>query len=128
VDGSKRQDLPGGGYAYCGPTSMVMGLYYLHANGFTQPAPGPFVGQDDSVPVNLERIIAGLCRTSSSRGTFENGLQHGIANYLSACGISPSRYAKQRLQHGLRRRQEVPTLEAEVLGVNRTSRGRAEGS
>jgi hypothetical protein len=34
------QDMPGDGYAYCGPTSMVMGLYYLYANGFTQLAPG----------------------------------------------------------------------------------------
>jgi hypothetical protein len=33
------QDVPGDGYAYCGPTSMVMGLYYLYANGFTQLAP-----------------------------------------------------------------------------------------
>jgi autotransporter-associated beta strand protein len=87
------QDMPGDGYAYCGPTSMVMGLYYLYANGFTQLAPGPFVDQDDSATVNLERIIAGLCRTSSSGGTFENGLQHGIANYLSACGLSPSQYS-----------------------------------
>jgi hypothetical protein len=61
------QDMPGDGYAYCGPTSMVMGLYYLYANGFTQLAPGPFVDQDNSATVNLERIIAGLCRTS--RGT-----------------------------------------------------------
>jgi hypothetical protein len=58
------QDLPGDAYAYCGPTSMVIGLYYLYARGFTQLAPGPFVSQDDSATVNLERIIAGLCRTS----------------------------------------------------------------
>ncbi len=87
------QDVPGDGYAYCGPTSMVMGLYYLYANGFTQLAPGPFVNQDDSATVNLERIIAGLCRTSISGGTSANGLQHGIAHYLSACGISLSQYA-----------------------------------
>jgi hypothetical protein len=87
------QDIPGDGEAYCGPTSMVMGLYYLYANGFTQLAPGPFLSQDDSATVNLERIIAGLCRTSSSGGTFENGLQHGIAHYLSASGISPSQYS-----------------------------------
>jgi hypothetical protein len=50
------------------------------------------VNQDDSATVNLERIIAGLCRTSISGGTSANGLQHGIAHYLSACGISPSQY------------------------------------
>jgi len=65
------QDLPGDGYAYCGPTSMVMGLYYLYANGFTQLAPGPFVNQNDSATISLERIIAGVCRTSLSGGTFE---------------------------------------------------------
>jgi hypothetical protein len=70
------QDMPGDGYSYCGPTSMVMGPYYLYANGFTQLAPGPFVDQDDSATVNLERIIAGLCRTS--RGT-ANGLSGPVS-------------------------------------------------
>jgi hypothetical protein len=87
------QYMPGDGEAYCGPTSMVMGLYYLYANGFTQLAPGPFVSQDDPQTVNLERIIAGLCHTSILGGTFVDGLQHGVAHYLSACGISPSQYA-----------------------------------
>jgi hypothetical protein len=65
------QDLPGDGYAYCGPTSMVMGPYYLYANGFTQLAPGPFVNQNDSATISLERIIPGVCRTSLSGGPFE---------------------------------------------------------
>jgi len=87
------QYMPGDGEAYCGPTSMVMGLYYLYANGFTQLAPGPFVSQDDPQTVNLERIIAGLCHTSILGGTLVDGLQHGVAHYLSARGISPSQYA-----------------------------------
>ena len=86
------QYIPGDGEAYCGPTSMVMGLYYLYANGFTQLAPGPFVSQTDPTTVNLELVVAGLCRTSTLGGTFTKGLKNGIANYLSARGISQYTY------------------------------------
>src|SRR5262245_37969950 len=89
--GAWGQYLPGDGEAYCGPTSLVMALYWLYANGFTQLAPGPFVDQDDQDTLNLELVIAGLMDTSSEAGTY-NTLEAGIVTYLSACGIAPSQY------------------------------------
>ncbi|KRP97062.1 hypothetical protein AOQ73_21715 [Bradyrhizobium pachyrhizi] len=86
------QSLPGDGEAYCGPTSMVMGLYWLSANGFTQVAPVVYNGEDDPVAINLERVVAGLMRTSSESGSFVDGMTSGMADYLSACGIGPDLY------------------------------------
>ncbi|MEZ0101078.1 hypothetical protein ABIF25_004660 [Bradyrhizobium elkanii] len=86
------QSLPGDGEAYCGPTSMVMGLYWLSANGFTQVAPAVYNGEDDPVAINLERVVAGLVRTSSESGSFVDGMTSGMADYLSACGIGPDLY------------------------------------
>ena len=90
--GGWGQLVPGDGAAYCGPTSVVMALYWLAANGFTQLAPPQFVDQDDEATVNLELIIAGLMDTSSEAGT--NGtLEAGVVAYLSACGIAPAQYS-----------------------------------
>jgi autotransporter-associated beta strand protein len=79
------QNLPGDGEAYCGPTSIVMGLYWLSANGFTQVAPSVYNGQDDPAAVNLELVVAGLVGTSSETGT---GGMDGVTTYLAACGIT----------------------------------------
>ena len=65
--GAWGQYMPGDGDTYCAPPSLVMGPYWLYANGFTQVAPGPFVDQDDQDTISLERIIAGLLNTSSKR-------------------------------------------------------------
>jgi hypothetical protein len=89
--GAWGQYMPGDGETYCAPTSLVMGLYWLYANGFTQVAPGPFVDQDDQDTISLERIIAGLLNTSSEQGTL-SGAQPGMQTYFSACGIAPSQY------------------------------------
>ena len=88
------QNMPGDGEAYCAPTSIVMQLYYLAANGFIQLAPAEYDGQTDpdSVAANLERIIAGLCNTTVTEGT-TNGLVAWVEAYLSACGISPDQYS-----------------------------------
>ena len=89
--GGWGQLVPGDGTAYCGPTSLVMALYWLGANGFTQLAPAQFGDQDDQATINLELLIAGLMDTSSEAGT--NGtLAAGIVTYLSACGIAPAQY------------------------------------
>ena len=88
--GAWGENVPGDGEAYCGPTSIVMGLYYLYANGFTQLAPGEFASQDDSSTVNLELIIAGLTNTSVGGGI---GSLAGVGDYFSACGISPDQYS-----------------------------------
>lgn len=92
--GAWGQNLPGYGEAYCSPTAMVMGLYYLCSNGFSQLAPGPYDGQTSptSPANNLERVIAGLARTSTDQGTSTDGMQAGIATYLSACGVAPDQY------------------------------------
>jgi hypothetical protein len=87
--GAWGQNLPGDGESYCGPTSIVMGLYWLAANGFTQLAPTTYNGQEDPLATNLELVIAGLLGTSSEAGT--SGMD-GIATYLSACGIAPAQY------------------------------------
>jgi hypothetical protein len=67
--GAWGQNLPGYGEAYCSPTAMVMGLYYLCSNGFSQLGPGPYDGQTSptSPANNLERVIAGLARTSTDQ-------------------------------------------------------------
>ena len=84
------QNIPGDGEQYCSPTSMVMGLYWLSANGFTQLAPATYEGPDDPAATNLERVIAGLAETSSVGGTTGTGMAKGMADYLSACGITPT--------------------------------------
>jgi autotransporter-associated beta strand protein len=89
--GAYGQNIPGDGEAYCGPTSMVMGLYWLRANGFTQVVPAAYDGQEDPVATNLERVIAGLAQTSSVSGT-GGDLTDGVSSYLSACGIAPDQY------------------------------------
>jgi hypothetical protein len=84
------QNIPGDGEAYCGPTSLLMGLYWLSANGFTQLAPATYNGQEDPSATNLERVIAGLVGTSTIGGT--SNMQPGMAIYLAACGIGPDQY------------------------------------
>lgn len=79
------QNLPGDGESYCGPTSIVMGLYWLSANGFTQVAPSVYNGRNDPAAVNLELVVAGLLGTSSETGT---GSMDGVTTYLAACGIT----------------------------------------
>src|SRR5690242_17468970 len=79
------QNLPGDGESYCGPTSIVMGLYWMSANGFTQVAPSTYKGQNDPAAVNLELVVAGLLGTSSETGT---GSMDGVTTYLAACGIT----------------------------------------
>jgi autotransporter-associated beta strand protein len=71
---------------------MVMGLYWLSSNGFTQVAPAVYNGQDDPEVINLERVVAGLLQTSSKGGSFTTGMINGIADYMSACGIGPDLY------------------------------------
>jgi len=78
------QNLPGDGEAYCGPTSIVMGLYWMSANGFTQVAPSTYNGRNDPAALNLELVVAGLLGTSSETG----GGADGVTTYLAACGIT----------------------------------------
>ena len=90
--GTWGQDLPGDGREYCAPTSVVMGLYWLSANGFTQVAPQTYAGQGPGTPAtNLELVIAGLAQTSALGGTL-GGLKAGVETYLSACGIASTQY------------------------------------
>jgi autotransporter-associated beta strand protein len=88
--GAYGQDLPGDGEQYCAPTSAVMGLYWLSANGFTQVAPATYGGQADPAAINLELVMAGLAQTSSVGGTQD--LIDAVSTYLSACGIAPDQY------------------------------------
>jgi hypothetical protein len=90
--GAWGQNLPGDGEQYCCPTSMVMGLYWLSANGFTQLAPPAYHGQQDAAALNLVKVIAGLAGTSAAGGTTGSGTASGMADYLSACGIAPDQY------------------------------------
>ena len=83
------ENIPGDGLQYCGPTATLMAIYYLYNNGFTQLAPAPYGGPDDPNATNLELILGGLMQTSSTGGT-AGGMAGGVADYLSACGISPS--------------------------------------
>src|SRR5271167_3844321 len=96
--GPYGQLMPGDGEDYCCPTAIVMGLYWLYDNGFTQLAPGRYGGQDDPNMVNLERIIAGLLRTSAIGGT-TGGLAPGVVDYLAACGVGHDRYAEHQNFH-----------------------------
>jgi hypothetical protein len=89
--GAWGQNVPGYGEAYCGPTSIVMGLYYLYNNGFTQLAPCAYQGPEGPEATNLERVIAGLMRTSVDAGT-GNWMYRGVVDYLSACGLSLGQY------------------------------------
>lgn len=82
------ENLPGDGLQYCGPTSTLMGLYWLSANGFTQLAPATYNGQEDPAATNLELVIGGLCHTSSIGGT-GSGMMSGMSDYFSACGVAP---------------------------------------
>ena len=50
--------LPGDGFMYCGPTSVVMALYWLALNGFTQLAPDEYGGPDDLAAANVEKVVA----------------------------------------------------------------------
>ncbi|WP_341987733.1 hypothetical protein [Azorhizobium sp. AG788] len=90
--GAYGQNLPGDGEMYCGPTSILMGLYYLSANGFTQLAPAVYGGQEDAAATSLERVVAGLMGCTATGGTSGEGLMQGVASYLSACGIAPEQY------------------------------------
>lgn len=83
--------LPADGEAYCAPTSVVMGLYWLSSNGFTQLAPATYGGPDDPEAISLERVIAGLAGTSPTGGT--GALEGGVGDYLAACGIGKDQYA-----------------------------------
>ena len=89
--GANGQNLQGDGEMYCAPTSVVMGLYYLSANGFTQLAPASYGGQEDQAAINLERVIAGLMGTTAIGGT-GGGFVSGVVTYMSACGLSPDQY------------------------------------
>ena len=82
---------------YCAPTSLVMGLYWLANNGFTQLAPQTYSGQKDPRAINLERII-GLIHTSVNWGTY-GGMVKGMATYFSACGIPPDHYVYTGSDH-----------------------------
>ncbi|WP_454915225.1 hypothetical protein [Xanthobacter sediminis] len=82
--------MPADGEAYCGPTSAVMGLYWLASNGFTQLAPATYGGPDDEAAISLERVIAGLVGSSPTGGT--GPLTNGMADYLAACGIGTDKY------------------------------------
>jgi autotransporter-associated beta strand protein len=84
--------IPADGEMYCAPTSVVMGLYWLASNGFTQLAPATYGGADDQAALSLELIIAGLVGTSPTEGTL-NSMTGGIADYFAACGIATSQYA-----------------------------------
>jgi autotransporter-associated beta strand protein len=87
------ENMPGYGEMYCCPTSLVMQLYYLGANGFTQLAPATYDGESNpkGAAANLDRVIAGLIGTTATGGT-GFGMNAGVAAYLSACGIAPDQY------------------------------------
>ena len=94
------EHMPGDGEAYCCPTAIVMGLYWLYDNGFTQLAPGRYGGQNDPSVLNSERVIAGLAQTSVIGGTSSSGaLLSGVAGYLAACGIGHDRYTHDQNYH-----------------------------
>jgi autotransporter-associated beta strand protein len=87
--GAYGQDLPGDGLEYCGPTSVVMGLYWLSSNGFTQLASQTY---HKSEAENLVTVVAGLMNTSADGGTGLTGLQDGVADYFAARGIGTNLY------------------------------------
>lgn len=96
--GAWGQDLPGYGWVYCGPTAVLMGLYWLYENGFTQVAPAKYTKESDPEVFGLERIVAGFMQTSVVGGTGIN-MSDGIIDYLSACGIAPSQYTFAHMQN-----------------------------
>ncbi|ADH87860.1 hypothetical protein Snov_0527 [Ancylobacter novellus DSM 506] len=81
--------LPADGESYCAPTSVVMGLYYLGGNGFTQLAPASYAGPDDRESILFERLIAGIIGTSPTQGT---GSLAGLADYFAARGLGLDQY------------------------------------
>jgi len=89
--GAYGQNIPGDGEQYCAPTSVVMQLYWLSANGFTQVAPATYNGQGDSAAINLEKVVAGLMQSSAVSGT-DVDMVTAVSAYLSACGIAPDQY------------------------------------
>ena len=93
------QNMPGDGESYCDPTSLVMQLYYLGANGFTQLAPHFYKGQNnpDGPAANLEKIISGFLRTTVTEGTYE--IHYPVNAYLSARGIAPEQYTTKYSWH-----------------------------
>lgn len=90
--GEWGQALPNYGDSYCGPTALVMGLYWLSANGFTQLAPVTYQGGDDPQAENLERAIAGLIQTSAFGGSMASSVIPGIQTYLAVRGIDTSQF------------------------------------
>ncbi len=90
--GSYGQNLPGDGEAYCAPTSVLMGLYWLSSNGFTQLAPATYNGQTDPTALNLEKVLGGLLDTSIRTGTTSGGIESGVGDYFAACGIGSDQY------------------------------------
>lgn len=82
--------LPADGESYCAPTSVVMGLYYLGGNGFTQLAPASYAGPDDRESILFERLIAGMLGTSPTQGT---GAFTSLADYFAARGIGLDQYS-----------------------------------
>ncbi|MGA0565007.1 hypothetical protein ACO2RV_21395 [Ancylobacter sp. VNQ12] len=81
--------IPADGESYCAPTSVVMGLYYLGSNGFTQLAPASYAGPDDRESILFERLIAGMLGTSPTQGT---GQLTGLADYFAARGLGMDQY------------------------------------
>ena len=81
--------LPADGESYCAPTSVVMGLYYLGGNGFTQLAPARYAGPDDRESILFERLIAGMLGTSPTQGTT---VLSGLADYFAARGLGLDQY------------------------------------
>lgn len=81
--------LPADGESYCAPTSVVMGLYYLGSNGFTQLAPARYAGPDDRESILFERLIAGMLGTSPTQGTT---VLSGLADYFAARGLGLDQY------------------------------------
>jgi hypothetical protein len=82
--------LPADGESYCAPTSVVMGLYYLGSNGFTQLAPPSYAGPDARESILFERLIAGMLGTSPTQGT---GPFNSLADYFAARGVGLDQYS-----------------------------------
>lgn len=81
--------LPADGESYCAPTSVVMALYYLGSNGFTQLAPASYAGPDDRESILFERLIAGILGTSPTQGT---SALTGLTDYFAARGLGTDQY------------------------------------
>lgn len=90
--GAWGQQMPNYGDSYCGPTALVMGLYWLSANGFTQLAPETYHGDSDPQAANLERVIAGVIGTSAFGGSWETSVVPGIQTFLALRGIGADQF------------------------------------